>query len=552
MSSAAELVAQFRPAGPERMGHQELALRNIVRDKGSHALLMPPGTGKSAVVIDYLSLLSLHYGECRALVVCPKVVQDSWQQQALTFGHPEVSLWLEILTGLRKTKAERLKVLGIDTAMRMSLEKVNVEARNAATPWLPVSTRSQGPGALRSPRLVMALANFDTFSSRARVGSKTMADVMVDAVARFNPHVLVVDESHFCRGPSNTSRCLQRIARRTPRRLILTGTPMPHSPLDILNQWHIVDPNEFVTDHGRPWGKPLFLSHFAVLGGWQGKEVIRWKNLEALQEKISLRSTAIAKEDAVDLPPLTEVVHRFQLSSPERAAYKSMAKKLVVSLDGGDLTETNRLTQTLRLRQITSGFIHDTGTGKDEILGSSKLDAATELLDNIMAGEKRAVVFCWSRLEMERLASRFGGKRLWGSIPLTISGQTKDAERKAILARFLDVKRNPERIVVIAQIRTVSVGINEFVSASNVLFLSLSQQREEFLQAKDRLHRIGQESPVTAHVLLAKNTVDEVIWTHYQNRTDLENTVLEHVRAASGYGSRADAGIELEEDYEDD
>lgn len=540
-----KLISEFKPGGPPRMAHQVSALQDVIRNKGSHALLMDMGTGKTAVVWDYLSLLALRYGECRVLIVCPKVVRDSWGQQGLRFAHPQVSLWCETLTGLRQDKADRMAALGVDTALRMAPQRPEVTLRDAGNPHVAVNPRNLGPGAMRAPRVVAAIANFDTFSSRARRGSKTMADVMVAAVAKFNPHVLVVDEGHFARNPSNTGRCLARIARKVPRRLLLTGTPMPHSPIDILQQWHIVDPDEFVTEHGRPWGRPTFLAQYAVLGGWQGKEVIKWRGLDHLQERIAKRATVVKKEEAIDLPPVTESVIRFALSTKERAAYKEMAKRMVVSLENGELTEDNRLVQMLRLRQITSGFVHDTGTGQDEILGTSKLDAAVEILDDVLAGEKRAVVFCWSRLEMVRLAERFGRGRLWDAEPLLISGQTKDVDRKAILARFLSVKLHPERLVVIAQIRTVSVGINEFISASNVLFLSLSQQREEFLQARDRLHRIGQEKPVTVHVLLAKNSIDEQIWRHYQQRTDLESAVLEHVKAI-GRGSSTE-GIDVGE-----
>jgi SNF2 family DNA or RNA helicase len=541
-----ELIRTFVPGGPVRMAHQQQALQDVIRNKGSHALLMDMGTGKTAVVWDYLSLLALRYGECRVLVVCPKVVRDSWGQQGLKFAHPQVSLWCETLTGLRMDKAKRLQALGVDTAMRMHTEKPEVTLRDAGNPHVRVNPRSLGPGAMRAPRVVMAIANYDTFSSRARHGSKTMADVMLAAVGKFNPHIVVADEGHYARNPSNIGRFMARLGRGVPRRLLLTGTPMPHSPIDILQQWHFVDPDEFVTDHGRPWGRPYFLERYAVLGGWQGKEVIRWRGLDHLQARIAKRATVVSKEDALDLPPITEVVHRFALSSKERGAYRDMAKRMVVSLEAGELTEDNRLVQMLRLRQITSGFVHDTGTGKDEILGTSKLDAAVEILDDVMAGESRAVVFCWSRLEMARLAERFGRGRLWDAQPLLISGQTKDADRKAILERFLNVKANPEKIVVIAQIRTVSVGINEFVSASNVLFLSLSQQREEFLQARDRLHRIGQEKPVTVHVLLAKNSVDGQIWRHYQQRTDLEASILDHVRQV-GRSQTMTEGIDVQE-----
>jgi SNF2 family DNA or RNA helicase len=110
------------------------------------------------------------------------------------------------------------------------------------------------------------------------------------------------------------------------------------------------------------------------------------------------------------------------------------------------------------------------------------------------------------------------------------------------------VKANPEKIVVIAQIRTVSCGINELVAASHIVFMSLSQQREEFAQARDRLHRIGQEKPVTSYILVAKGTIDEQILRHYHERINLEAAILDHVRQTGRTASSKGLELEVEED----
>src|SRR5690606_22691768 len=95
-----------------------------------------------------------------------------------------------------------------------------------------------GPDGLGTsqPRLILCAINIDTLNSRASVTgtSRTVADIVVEGVRRFEPDLIVLDESHRAKGAhSNTSRALARLSPLSPRRIILTGTVMPHSPLDV-------------------------------------------------------------------------------------------------------------------------------------------------------------------------------------------------------------------------------------------------------------------------------------------------------------------------------
>ena len=80
-----------------------------------------------------------------------------------------------------------------------------------------------------------------------------------------------------------------------------------------------------------------------------------------------------------------------------------------------------------------------------------------------------------------------------------------------------------------AQIKTMSLAVNELVTASHAIFGSLSQQRDDYIQARDRLDRIGQTQPVTFWHVIVPGTVDEVILKSHRDRTDLENAMLRHI-----------------------
>ena len=52
-------MAEFEFGGPPRFAHQKRGLKKLIDCKGVGALLMEPGTGKTAVTLDYCSLLAL-------------------------------------------------------------------------------------------------------------------------------------------------------------------------------------------------------------------------------------------------------------------------------------------------------------------------------------------------------------------------------------------------------------------------------------------------------------------------------------------------------------
>src|SRR3546814_13458680 len=104
------------------------------------------------------------------------------------------------------------------------------------------------------PGIVMEVLGLDALAQRREVTkTRTIADVMHAAIKRFTPDLIVIDESHRIKGASsNASRTAARLTRLVPRRLILTGTVMPHSPLDVWAQWRCLEQMAFTEP--RPHG----------------------------------------------------------------------------------------------------------------------------------------------------------------------------------------------------------------------------------------------------------------------------------------------------------
>jgi SNF2 family DNA or RNA helicase len=525
-------------ADPRPFQHQRDGLKNIVAAGGRYALLWEPGCGKTRPVLDYAGVLAMKaQAEVRVLVVCPKAVQDSWLKEAVKYVPAGIGLWAEVLHGSGQAKSGRLAAMGpADQLGRLKVAKRQLlVVGGAGHKWKGFATEgvTYERARIGTPRIVVAVLNLEALSQRTAVSkTKTSADLYRAAMAKFSPHLLVVDESHRIKSPtSNVSKLLRKMAAECPKVLLLTGTPMPHSPLDVWAQWAVLDPSAFSDRHtGRPWTFIGFRNRYAEMGGFGGKEIKAFIHLDDLQRRIAPRSMVLRKEDALDLPPTTDVVLDIELNAAEQRAYADLKKDLVAAIDGGVVTAGNRLTQMLRLRQITSGFVKD-DTGTISQLGTSRRDAALSLLEDLLATENRIVVFAWARQEVDGLVAAINARSgLYGAKAFGITGDTPDDVRLGLRARFGDPVRWTDKQILVCQIRAMSIGVNELVMASHAIFLSLSQQRDDLIQAKGRLDRQGQTKPVTFWHLVAPGTVDEVILRSHRDRTDLESNLLTHLK----------------------
>ena len=84
--------------------------------------------------------------------------------------------------------------------------------------------------------------------------------------------------------------------------------------------------------------------------------------------------------------------------------------------------------------------------------------------------------------------------------------QTRTVRQKNVDAFMTD----PDVAVAVCSLTAAGVGLNLQV-ASNVVLAELSWTDAEQTQAIDRVHRIGQDAPVTAWRVIAAQTIDSKI-----------------------------------------
>ncbi|MGE3193572.1 MAG: DEAD/DEAH box helicase [Microbacteriaceae bacterium] len=134
-------------------------------------------------------------------------------------------------------------------------------------------------------------------------------------------------------------------------------------------------------------------------------------------------------------------------------------------------------------------------------IGQAKATPAADYTVNLARNVGKVVFFAKHIDVMDAAEKHFAAA---GVKTVSIRGEQTAKARTAAIDAFTN---DPEVSVAVCSLMTAGVGINLQV-ASNVVLAELSWTNAEQTQAIDRVHRIGQELPVTAWRIIAAGTID--------------------------------------------
>jgi len=331
---------------------------------------------------------------------------------------------------------------------------------------------------------------------------------IADFLISITPDALIVDESHRAKAPKGSfSKYLAKLGPHCKRRLALTGTPMPHSPLDIFAQYRFIDPGVYGTSYTK------FRYKYAVHGGFEGKQVVGYQNTDELTDRFKRISFRVKIRDALqNLPEEVHFERRFNLTEETMRVYKDLEKDFYARVDDGEVTADNALVRLLRLQQVTNGFVNNDDGGLSRI-SHEKEDALYDLLEDLDVKEP-VVAFARFREDLSTLQKvAETTDRAYGEI----SGQRKDLTSEATMPDWVDFMGT--------QIQSGGVGIDLTRSAFGVYY-SIGFNLGDFIQSIRRLARHGQNRGTRFARLIANDTIDEVAYKAMDNRENAIEAIL--------------------------
>lgn len=473
---------------PPHWEHQRRAF-HAARGQNAYLLAIGMGGGKSRVAVD----LVRDEGDKRVLIICPKNVVGVWPKQFRLYAGESVDVI-----------APRYGPKGGELSLPKRVEEIRA-ALDAPSDGTPVVVVVNYEAAWRPPL-------GDTVDDRGRVVKQgLLTSTQWDRV--------ILDESHrIKKATGKAAKQCARIATSARRRLALTGTPMPHSPLDVFGQYKFLDPgifgNSFVA----------FRNHYAVMGGYGGYEVLGYQRESELAEKVYRIAYRIADAELDEALGLVEPVHETRLchlSPSAQKTYNSLSSQFYAAVGRGEVTVGNALTRLLRLQQVTSGHLpveeaDDEGEIERHVIeiDTAKRDELLDLLEDVPPGQPVVVVtrFTHDLDSVAWVAAKLG--RSYAEL----SGRRHDALTE-------DSTLAPGVEVAGVQIQSGGVGVD--LSAAHICVLySVGFSLGDYDQVLKRTHRPGQTNRVAYYHLVCEDTVDEKVYAALRDRKNVVEYVL--------------------------
>ncbi|KQY97040.1 helicase [Microbacterium sp. Root53] len=450
---------RLSPKGLEIMAHQARFLEAVRAGHRTFLLADEPGLGKTAE-----SVLAASVADAYPLVaVVPNVVKMNWAR--------EVERW---------TPHRRATVIngdGADIDAFADVFIVNYEILDRHLGWL------------------------------AKIGLRGM----------------VVDEAHFIKNLSsqrsqNVLALAASIRESTPGGdpllMALTGTPLINDVEDFDAIWRFLG----WTNGDKPG--PELMEKLDATGLTPADKAFYPAARDAV---ISMGIVRRRKKDvAKDLPDKLIADLPVQLDDEFgrgiREAERQLAARLaaryhrIIEARGDRGLAHGEIDEDI-VRLVAQGELEESkaaGTEGDNVftmvrrIGQAKAQLAADYAAQLQRSVGKVVFFAKHIDVMDQAEAHFAAA---GVKSVSVRGEQTGAVRQAAIDAF---NNDPEVGVAVCSLTAAGVGVNMQV-ASNVVLAELSWTAAEQTQAIDRVHRIGQDEPVTAWRIIAAHTIDTKI-----------------------------------------
>lgn len=464
---------RLSPRGLEVMPHQSRFLEAVRTGHRSFLLADEPGLGKTAESVLAASVADAY----PLLVVVPNVVKMNWAR--------EVQRW---------TPQRRATVIsggGADIDAFADVFIVNYEILDRHLSWL------------------------------SSIGLKGV----------------VVDEAHFIKNltsqrSQNVLALASRVRQQTrdPLMLALTGTPLINDVEDFDAIWRFLG----WTNGEKPG--PELMEKLDATGLTPADKAFYPEAREAV---ISMGIVRRKKKDvAADLPDKlvadlpVELDDEFgrSIRQAERELGARLAAKYrrIIEARGDRGLAAGEIDEDI-VRLVAHGELEEAkaaGSGSENVftmvrrIGQAKAHLAADYAVQLQRSVGKVVFFAKHIDVMDAAEAHFKAS---GLKAVSVRGEQTSTARQAAIDAF---NGDPDVGIAVCSLTAAGVGLN-MQAASNVVLAELSWTAAEQTQAIDRVHRIGQEEPVTAWRIIAAHTIDTKIAELIDSKEGLAQRALD-------------------------
>jgi SNF2 family DNA or RNA helicase len=440
----------------------------LSRDQKVFALLMEQGTGKTKVVIDNSAYL-YSKGEISALVViAPNGVHRNWIREVDT----HLPDWCEHQI----------------TYYRSGMNKKEIEAFES----------------VRSSKDCLKIFTFNVEAFTSPKAVHWMEKILLS-----NDVMLVVDESTRIKTPgAKRTKLITKFGKQVKYKRILTGTPITKNAADVYAQFKFLDPQILGYDSFYS-----FRNQYCVMGGFEQRQIIAYKNLDELSRNVEGHSFRVLKKDCLDLPPKIYQRHFVEMSERQKKMYNTMKKGFIAELEGNVIEAPEAITRLLRLQQILCGWFP---TENERVQPIDEKNPRIEALKDVLEGIESKVII-WARFRADIRAI----ERLLGDLAVSYHGGVDSDARELAIERF---QKDPAIRYFIGTPQAGGTGLT-LTAAEYAIYYSNSFDLEQRLQSEDRCHRIGTKNNVTYIDIECQKSIDSKIIKALRDKKNIADII---------------------------
>ena len=460
--------------------HQREAMERSI-GVNAYGFFMEMGTGKSKVLIDSIAYLGNTQQIDFALIIAPKGVYRNWINKEIPEHFPNdirhsVCAWQANQT---KSYKDEAKAFFFSQELGVKIFIMNVEAFSSAK-------------------------------------GKAAGEWMAEKFGRFG--LIAIDESTTIKNhKAKRTKSLLKIAAKFKYRRLLTGSPVTKSPMDLFAQFQFLNPMILGFDSYYAFQGRYAIMQKRNMGAHSFQQILGYRNLEELTDKIDPFTFRVLKKDCLDLPDKTYTVRNVGLTMEQIRMYKDLQKEAMTLLENGELVSAPQvITQMLRIQQLLSGHLK-TDEGEMIEIPTQRLSAMMECIEEV-SGK----IIIWSRFRYDIVHIQRELAKVYGKDSVvSYYGDTSDQDRQIAIDRF----QNGNARFFVANPATAGYGLT-LTEANTVIYYANDFNLETRIQSEDRCHRIGQKNSVTYIDKITEGTIDEKIVKALRDKIDIGARVL--------------------------
>jgi SNF2 family DNA or RNA helicase len=412
------------------------------------------GTGKTASAIWATDYLMKQGKIKRALVICPLSIMDSaWREDLFTFAPHRT---VDIAHGVSK-KRKAIIEQGAD----------------------------------------FVIINYDG------------VEIVSEEIAKGGFDLIIVDEAtHYKNAQSKRWKILNKLVNEDTWLWMMTGTPAAQSPLDAYGLAKLIDPTTV----------PRFFGSFRDMVMRKVTQ-FRWiVKPEATDLVFNVLQPAIrfTKEECLDLPDMTYVKRKVELTRQQQKYYNLLKKKLTMKIHEDEVSAVNAAVVMNKLLQISAGAVYTDEGDTLEFDIKHRYKVLREVIDE---SSQKVLVFVPFKHTIDILTDKL---RSDGITTEVIRGDVPVAKRTDIFKRF---QTTSDPRVLVIQPQSAAHGVT-LTAANTVVWWGPTPSLETYAQANARVHRSGQKHPCTV-VQLQGSAAEKRVYALLDNRIDVHTKMID-------------------------